>query len=183
MSSIFHIVGFAGCVREESYNKAALHSVKDLLPPDAELEILTIADLPSFQLAAGQAESEPVRIFQEKIRHADAVLIMAPEYKGMLPAALKNALCWAEEALAEKPVAIMGIGRRTGSERELQQLRQILVGYNALVLEQPEVYVTAGWEKFDHSGSLIDKVTAQQIHLLLEALVAWADEKAAALVG
>jgi chromate reductase len=183
MSSIFRIVGIAGCVREESYNKAALHIAQDLLPSDAELEILAIADLPSFKLAAERIDSELVSSFQEKIRYADAVVIMTPEYKGMLPNALKNALRWAGAALAEKPVAVMGVGRQTGTERELQQLRQTLADYNALVLEQPEVYVTAGWEKFDRSGSLTDQATAQQIRLLLEALVASANEEVAVLVG
>ncbi len=183
MSSIFRIVGFAGCVREESSNKAALHIAQNLLPPGAELENFAIADLPSFKLAAGQSESASVCIFQEKIRHADAVVIMTPEYKDMLPHALKNALCWAETVLAEKPIAIMGIGRPTGAERELQQLRQILADCNALVLEQPEVYVTADREKFGRNSILTDQVTTQQIQLLLKALVAWANEKAAVLVG
>jgi chromate reductase, NAD(P)H dehydrogenase (quinone) len=179
MSSIFRIVGFAGCVREESYNKAALHIAQDLLPSGAELEILAIADLPSFQLADGQIASDLVDSFQEKIRQADAVVIMTPEYKGMLPKALKNALNWAETALGEKPIAIMGIGRRTGSERELQQLRQILASYNALVLEQPEVYIPTDQEKFDLSASLADQATVQQMRLLLAALT----ENTAVLVG
>jgi chromate reductase len=185
MSSIFRIVGFAGCVHEGSYNKAALNAAQDLLPSGVELEILDIADLPSFQLSAEQSESasDSVNIFQVKIQAADAVVIMTPEYKGLLPHALKNALHWAATELAEKPVAIMGIGRRAEAERELQHLRQVLTGYNALVLEQPEVYITAGWEKFERDGSLTDAATAQQIRSLLEALVAWADEKAAVLVG
>jgi chromate reductase, NAD(P)H dehydrogenase (quinone) len=183
MSSIFRIVGFAGCVREASYNKAALNAAQDLLPSGVELEILDIADLPSFQLSAEQSESDSVNIFQVKIQAADAVVIMTPEYKGLLPNALKNALHWAAAELAEKPVAIMGIGRRAEAERELQHLRQVLAGYNALVLEQPEVYVTAGWEKFERDGSLTDAATAQQMRSLLEALVAWANEKAAVLVG
>ena len=180
MSSIFRIVGFAGCVREESYNKAALHLAQDLVPTGAELEILSLTDLPSFHFTTDH--SEPGSIFQEKIREADAVIIMTPEYKGMLPKALKNALDWSRTALAEKPIAIMGIGRQTGSEHELQRLRQILTDSHAVVLEQPEVYVTAAQEKFDRTGSLIDEATLQQIHLLLQALMTFANEKAAVLV-
>jgi hypothetical protein len=41
----------------------------------------------------------------------------------------------------------------------------------------------AGWEKFERDGSLTDAATAQQMRLLLAALVAWANEKAAVLVG
>jgi hypothetical protein len=39
------------------------------------------------------------------------------------------------------------------------------------VLEQPEVYVSSGWEKFDGDGHLTDEVTRQQVRALLEALV------------
>lgn len=181
MSSTFRLVGFAGCVREESYNKAALNALQNLLPSGVELEILDIADLPSFQLTNEQ--SDTVDIFQVKLHTADAVVIMTPEYKGMLPNALKNALNWASSELANKPVALMGIGRRTETELEYPQLRQLLTCYGAHVLEQSEAYITDGSEKFDHSGALIDATIAHQFSLQVEALVAWANKNSAVLVG
>ena len=55
---------------------------------------------------------ETVRRFKEKIRRADALLIVTPEYNSSVPGVLKNALDWAsrppgDNSLDGKPVAIM----------------------------------------------------------------------------
>jgi chromate reductase len=182
MSSQIHIVGFTGSVREQSYNKAALRAAQELLPENAELEILVISDLP--QYAIEQDDQEKVRRFKEQVQQADAVLIASPEYKGMLSNTLRSALHWAGQSiLADKPTAVMGIGRQSGTEREQQYLRQLLTDANAIVLEEPEVYATSGWEKFDSEGRLIDETIRQQVRALLEALVARAEEAKSALVG
>jgi hypothetical protein len=77
----------------------------------------------------------------------------------------------------------MGIGRQSGTEREQRYLRELLADARAVVLEEPEVYAAAGWEKFDSEGRLIDETVRQQIRALLEALVARAEEAESALVG
>jgi chromate reductase, NAD(P)H dehydrogenase (quinone) len=175
VSSILRIVGLTGCLREKSYNRAALRTAQQLLSPHVELELLSLDDLPAFT----QAQDEPVAVRQlkEQVRQADAVLIATPEYKGLLPNALKNTLCWlgepAEESvLAGKPVAIMGIGRQSGAANEQQQLRQLLATCQATLLEQPELYIPSQGQQFSASGELTDVQTRQQIRALLDALVA-----------
>jgi chromate reductase len=182
MSSRIRIVGFTGSVREQSYNKAALRAAQELLPENVELEILAINDLPRY--AIEQDDQEKVRHFQQQVQQADAVLIASPEYKGMLSNTLRSALHWADRSvLAGKPTAVMGVGRQSGTEREQQYLRELLVDARAMVLDEPEVYATSGWEKFDSEGRLIDETVRQQIRALLVALVARAEEKKSALVG
>jgi chromate reductase len=182
MSSRIRIVGFTGSVREQSYNKAALRAAQELLPENAELEIIAISDLP--QYAIEQDDQEKVRRFQEQVQQADAILIASPEYKGMLSNTLRRALHWSgRSVLANKPTAVMGIGRQSGTVREQQYLRELLADANAIVLEEPEVYATSGWEKFDSEGRLIDETVRQQVRVLLEALVARAEESETALVG
>ena len=184
MSSQIHIVAFTGCLREQSYNRAALRAAQELLPEQAELEILTIDHLPQFDQALVQDEPEEVRSFKEKIQQADAVLIATPEYKGLLPHVLTNALNWAGQvALSKKLTAIMGVGRQTGTEGELQQVRQLLATYNAVVLEEPEVYVGSGWEKFDSEGRLTDEEMRQQMRVLLNSLVVRVNADQGVLVG
>jgi hypothetical protein len=39
------------------------------------------------------------------------------------------------------------------------------------ILDEPEVYIPFGWEKFDSDGHLTDKTTREQMRVLLEALV------------
>lgn len=176
MSSTIHIVGFTGSLREKSYNAAALRAAQELLPADVELEIISTGDLPLYNQDLERDEPMAVRRFKEKIRQADALLIVTPEYNGSIPGVLKNALDWAsrptgKSVLIGKPTAIMGIGGRMGTARAQQHLRQILELLKAEVLEQPEVYVSSGWEKFDSDGYLTDETTRQQVRALLEALV------------
>jgi len=175
VSSTLRIVGFTGCLREKSYNRAALRTAQQLLPSHVELELLSLDDLPTF--TPGQDESVAVRLLKEQIQHADAVLIATPEYKGLLPNVLKNALRWLSQpaeasVLAGKPVAIMGIGRQTGTASEQQQLRHLLATCQATLLEQPELYIPSQDQQFSDSGELTDEQTRQQIRALLDELVA-----------
>ena len=171
MSSKVHILGFTGSLRKESYNRAALRAAQELLPANTTLEIFSIGDLPPYDEQDEQNEPEVVRTFKEKLQQADALLIVTPEYKGLLSRTLKNALNWAGSAtLADKPTVTMGVGRPTGIGREQACLRQELTRLHAQVLDEPEVYVTSGWEKFDSEGRLTDAATRQQVQELLETV-------------
>ncbi len=187
MSSTIKIVGFSGVVREESYNKAALRVAQDVTPRDAELNIVALDELPTYDAQTAIDEPAVVCTFKAQLRAADALLIAAPEYKGMLPHSLRNALSWIahsdESALiAGKPVAVMGIGRQMDSERQHVILRQFLRHHGANVAGAPEVYVTAGWEKVDDKGNVTDETTRQQIRTLMASLVAQASEQDTALI-
>ena len=176
MPSNIHIVGFTGSLREKSYNKAALRAAQELLPPGAELEILSAGDLPHYNQDLERDEPEAVRAFKEAIRQADAVLIVTPEFNFSIPGVLKNAIDWAsrpsgKSVLIGKPTAIMGVGGGMGTARAQQHLRQILAHLKAAVLDEPEVYITSGWEKFDSDGNLTGETTRRQIQALLKALV------------
>lgn len=187
MSSTIRIVGFSGVVREESYNKAALRVAQDVTPRDAELDIVALDELPTYDAQTAADEPASVRAFKAQLRAADAVLIATPEYKGMLPHSLQNALSWIahsdESALvAGKPVAVMGIGRQLDSERQHLILRQFLIHHGARVVGAPEVYVAAGWEKVDDEGNVADEATRQQIRSLMASLVAQIREQDTVLI-
>lgn len=177
MSKRIRIVGFTGCLRNESYNKAALRAAQELLPQDTDLEILSIADLPSYA-EEGSASAE-VKAFKASLAQADAVLIITPEYKGLLSNTLKNALNWAgRDVLRGKLTAIAGFGREP-SEQPL--LRRLLALHGASVLEQPSLY--ASRDHFDAVGNLLNASTRQQMSDLLLALSNKARDSKAALVS
>src|ERR1700730_5673984 len=91
MSSSLHILGFAGSLRKHSYNRAALKIAQGLVPEGAELEIVTLDALPLFNQDDENDPPESVRLFREKIRQADALLVVTPEYNYSIPGVLKNA--------------------------------------------------------------------------------------------
>lgn len=176
MASTIHILGFTGSLRKKSYNRATLRIAQGLTPPEAELEIAELGELPLFNQDFENDKPEVVRDFEEKIRKADALLIVTPEYNYSVPGVLKNAIDWvswpyAQSVITGKPTAILGAGGRVGTARAQLHLRQMLQYLDVPVLNKPEVFIQYAWEKFDSDGNLLDEATRDQIKRLLEALM------------
>ncbi len=191
MSSTIHILGFAGSLRQKSYNKALLKVAREYLPGDVELEIISLNDIPLFNEDLVPDPPESVRVFKEKIQQADALLIAVAEYNYSVSGVLKNAIDWAAWPIATTPLkgklaAIMGTGGRFGTVRAQLNFRQTLLYTDTRVLLKPEVYIEKNWEKFDSEGNLTDQHARQSIEALVTALVLAAraeKEKATTLVN
>ena len=173
------ILGFAGSLRKNSYNKSLLRAAMDLVPKDAKLEIFDIEGIPPFNQDLETRMPEKVKEFKAKIRAADAILIVTPEYNYSTPGVLKNAIDWAsrpygDNSLEGKPVAIMGASPgRMGTARAQYHLRQVCVFLNMHPINRPEVFVTFAHEKIDENGRLKDEETRKIIKELLHNLITW----------
>jgi len=179
MTAKLSILGFAGSLRQGSYNRAILRAAQELVPEEADLKTFDLAGLPLFNQDFEQQPVEKVKEFKTAIRAADALLIATPEYNYSMPGVLKNALDLAsrpygDNALDGKPLAIMGasIGM-LGTARAQYHLRQSCVFLNMHPLNQPEVMVPFAQQKIDAQGHLTDATTREKIAELLQALVAW----------
>jgi chromate reductase len=179
MSSHIHIVGISGSLRRASWNSGLLRAAGELLPEGMSLEILDLADIPLYnQDHDGPHASAAVTRFRERIRAADALLFATPEYNASIPGVLKNAIDWAsrpmsDSSLSGKPLAIMGAGGQSGTNRAQLHLRSISGAINTLTLNRPQVQIIRAWEKFDAEGNLTDEQARQDVRALLEALAAW----------
>ena len=173
------IFGFAGSLRKGSYNKALLREALKLVPEDAELEAFDLEGIPPFSEDNENDPVEKLKEFKAKIKAADAILIVTPEYNYSMPGVLKNALDsasrpYGDNALDGKPVAIMGASIGSiGTARAQYHLRQSCVFLNMYPLNRPEVMVAQAQNKIDADGRLTDKETKVRIRGLLEALVGW----------
>jgi chromate reductase len=179
MDKKIYILGFAGSLRKQSYNKALLAAAREVVPDDATLEIFDLEGIPPFNQDLELQPPDKVKEFKAKIRSADAILIATPEYNYSIPGVLKNAIDWAsrpygDNAFAGKPVGVMGasIGM-LGTARAQYHLRQSFVFLNMLPLNQPEVIIPFVQEKIDNNGRLTDEKTRKKIGELLESLVTW----------
>jgi chromate reductase len=179
MDKKIKILGFAGSLRKDSYNKSLLRAALELVPKDAELETFDLEGIPPFNQDLENQPPEKVKEFKAKIRAADAILIVTPEYNYSIPGVLKNAIdCasrpYGDNAFEGKPVAIMGasIGM-LGTARAQYHLRQSFVFLNMYPINQPEVMVPFANDKIDKNGSVTDQKTRVKIKELLEGLVAW----------
>ncbi len=169
------LLGFAGSLRRNSYNKALLNAAYSVMPDGMEMETFDLIDIPLFnQDVEVQGIPEPVLAFRQAMFAADALLISTPEYNWSIPGVLKNALDWMsrrgsdhQAPLDGKTVAIMGAGGAGGTLRAQMHLRDIL-GHNRLyVLPHPQLLVAKAWTHFDEDGNLTDEATRDRLGSLL----------------
>ncbi len=180
MTSKLSILGFAGSLREGSYNRAILRAAQEMVPSEAKLEIFDLAGITLFNQDLETQPAERVTEFKAAIRAADALLIATPEYNYSMSGVLKNALDsasrpYGDNALDGKPVAIMGASMGVlGTARAQYHLRQSCVFLNMYPMNRPEVMVPVAQEKIDDKGRLTDPKTREKIAELVEALIVWA---------
>src|SRR5438876_2706280 len=89
------ILGIAGSLRKGSFNRMALKAAQGLVPAGATLEIAEIDGLPGFSQDDEKSPPAKVTELKAKIRAADAILLVTPEYNYSVPGVLKNAIDWA----------------------------------------------------------------------------------------
>ena len=174
------ILGIAGSLRKASFNRAALRAAQGLVPAGATLEILDLPDLPGFSQDSEKSPPPAVTDMKAKIRAADAILLVTPEYNYSIPGVLKNAIDWAsrpygDSAWKGKAVAIMGASvGALGTARAQYHLRQCFVFLDMACVNQPEVMISNAASKFDDKGNLTDETSKKLIGQLLANLIALA---------
>jgi chromate reductase len=179
MSQTVRILGIAGSLRRGSYNRAALRAATQLVPEGATLETFELDGIPGFNQDDEQNPPAKVVELKRRLREADAVLIVTPEYNYSVPGVLKNAIDWAsrpygDSAWSGKPAGIMGASIGTiGTARAQYHLRQTFVFLNMFPINQPEVMIGNAAERFDAQGNLTDQATKDHIRRLLQSLVEW----------
>ncbi len=80
MNTKISILGFAGSLRRDSYNRAILRAAAGLVPENAELSIFDLEGIPPFNQVLEKEPPEKVKDFKAKIKAADAILIATPAY-------------------------------------------------------------------------------------------------------
>src|SRR5690606_22031561 len=113
MADNLTFLGIAGSLRRKSYNRSALRAATQLVPQGMTIDVFDIEGLPGFNEDHEQNPPEKVVDLKRRIRAADAILLVTPEYNYSVPGVLKNAIDWAsrpygDNAWSGKPVAIMG---------------------------------------------------------------------------
>jgi chromate reductase, NAD(P)H dehydrogenase (quinone) len=178
MADQVKILGIAGSLRKASYNRGALRAAQQLCPQGATIEVFELDGIPGFSQDEERQPPQKVVELKQKIRSADAVLFVTPEYNYGLPGVLKNAIDWASRPYGDsawngKPAAIISAALSMGGGVRAQyQLRQSFVFLNVEAVLQPEVAIGNASERFDEQGNLKDETSKKLIGQLLQALVA-----------
>jgi len=170
-----------GSLRKESLNRKMAKALIDLAPDSLKLEIVEIGDLALYNEDL-EANLPPAwSTFRERIRRADAVIFVTPEYNRGVPGVLKNAIDvgsrpYGKSAWEGTPAAVISVSPGAmGAFGANHQLRQSLVFLDMPALQQPEVYIGGAGKMFDADGKLTNADTRGFLSKFLTAFIGWID--------
>src|SRR5215470_16340594 len=152
---MFSIPVILGSIRRnrESIKVArfALDCLKELGCVNSELLDLKELNLPMMEERLRFRNDAPasVALFSSRIKQADSILIVTPEYSGGYPGVLKNALDYLKEEYRHKPFGIITVSAvETGGILCLTSLRQIVLQLGGLPIPA-SLLVARVQESFD----------------------------------
>lgn len=180
MDQPMNVCVLVGSLRKASFNRMLANVLISLAPSSLKLDIVEIGNLPLYnEDLETDAAPAPWTAFRQRVKAADAVLFVTPEYNRSVPAALKNALdvgsrpyggsVWDRKPgaiVSSSPGAIGGFGAN-------HHLRQSLVFLNVPILQQPEAYVSHVDKLFDQHGKFVSDGTGKFLQQFMQAFANW----------
>lgn len=179
------VVVLVGSLRKESFNRKMANALIELAPASLKLEIVEIGQLPLYNQDLDSDPPAPWRAFRERIKKAEGVIFVTPEYNRSVPAVLKNAIDvgsrpYGQSVWDKKPAAIVSVAPGAiGGFGANHHLRQSLVFLNMPAMQQPEAYVGGADKLFDGSGKLANDGTRGFLTKFLEAYAQWVEKHTA----
>ena len=176
------IAVLVGSLRGGSLTRMAANALVDLAPATLRLEMVGIGALPLYnQDLDTDAPPAAWTAFRERMRAADGVLFVTPEYNRSMPAALKNAIdvgsrpygasVWDGKpggVASVSPGAIGGFGAN-------HSVRQSVVFLNVPMMPAPEAYWGQAGTFFDDAGALVNDATRKVMTRFIQAYAGWVE--------
>lgn len=171
-----------GSLRKDSFNGMLANVLISLAPSSMKLDIVDIGQMPFYNQDL-ETDDPPAQwtVFRRRVKSADAVLFVTPEYNRSVPAALKNALDvgsrpYGSSVWDRKPGAIVSCSPGAiGAFGANHHLRQSLVFLNVPTMQQPEAYIGHADKLFDEHGKLVNDGTRKFLQEFLQAFASWAE--------
>ena len=181
MSSPKDVAVFVGSLRKDSFNRKMANALAGLAPDTLKLAIVEIGQLPLYSQdddVSGKVPA-PWQAFRDRVKPADAVLFVTPEYNRSVPGVLKNAIDvgsrpYGQSVWDGKPGAVISVSPgAVGGFGANHHLRQMMVFLNVPMLQQPEAYVGGAASLFDDKGNLTNPGTREFLGKFMQAFAAW----------
>jgi len=173
-----------GSLRKESFSRKIAQTMIKLAEGKLDMEIVEIRDLPMYN--EDDETATPPHAFTEfrnRIRAADGVLFITPEYNRSVPAALKNAIDvgsrpYGKAAWTGKPCAIVSQSPGAlGGFGANHHLRQMLPFLNMPAMPAPEAYLGGIAAKFE-GDTLTDDSLRGFLQTFVDSFAGWVDKHA-----
>jgi chromate reductase len=185
MATTRDVAVFVGSLRKESFNRKMAKALAAIAPAPLKLEIVEIGQLPLYNQDDDANPPAASAAFKARVRKADAVLFVTPEYNRSVPGVLKNAIDvasrpYGDSAWSGKPGAVISVSPGAiGAFGANHHLRQSLVFLNVPAMPQPEAYIGGAAKIFDASGALIDDNVRDFLLKFLTAFAQWIERNVA----
>jgi NAD(P)H-dependent FMN reductase len=141
-----------GSIREGRFGERPANWINEELKNwegvDAELLDLKDYPMPFFDAPMGPSmmnmkyPNETVQKWSDKIKEADAFIVVSPEYNHGYSSVLKNALDWLGPEWSMKPAGFVSYGSVSGA-RAIEQLRTVAIELNMVPIKKS---IHIGWE-------------------------------------
>ena len=182
MEKPMNVCVLVGSLRKASLNRMLANALISLAPSSLQLDIVEIGQLPLYNEDL-EAAGPPVpwTAFRQRVKAADAVLFVTPEYNRSVPAALKNALDvgsrpYGSSVWNRKPGAVVSASPgAVGGFGANHHLRQSLVFLNVPTMQQPEAYIGHADKLFDEHGELASDGTRKFLQGIMLAFANWVE--------
>jgi chromate reductase len=185
MNAQHDVAVLVGSLRKGSFSRMMAQALAAVAPESLRLEIVEIRDLPLYDQDLDEGNPPaPWVAFRERVRRADAVLFVTPEYNRSVPGALKNAIDvgsrpYGKSAWDGKPGAVVSVSPGAlAAFGANHHLRQSLVFLNVPAMPQPEAYIGGAGELFDAEGKLTKEGTREFLRKFMQAFAAWIEANA-----
>ena len=183
MAKIRDIAVIVGSLRKESLNRKVARALIAQAPEPLKLEIVEIGQLPLYNqdFEAGEPAPASYAPFRDRVRRADGVIFVTPEYNRSVPGGLKNAIDvgsrpYGHSVWSGKPGAVVSVSPGAiGGFGANHHLRQSCVFLDILMLQQPEMYIGGADKLFDEAGQLVNESTREYLAKFLRAYAAWVE--------
>jgi len=176
------VIAIVGSIRKESYNLKLAQYMKDRYQNKLDIEITNIRNLPLYNEDIEKETPEAVSQLIKRVKEADAVLWVTPEYNYSITGVLKNAIDWlsrGEKVMLGKPSWIVGASMSMmGSIRAQNHLRDILIspGISSPLLPGNEVYIGLVHEKFNETD-LVHEPTIAYLDKVAANFITWLEQQ------
>ncbi len=89
-------IAVSGSLRRQSFNTRLAQLIADRSPGNVTVEVATLHGIPLYDGDEEEANGIPgaVEALRKRIKSADGLIIVTPEYNAAMPGVLKNALDW-----------------------------------------------------------------------------------------
>jgi chromate reductase len=184
MAEPFDIAVFVGSLRKGSFNRLVARAMARLAEPELKLDIVEIGQLGLYNQDLDDSPPAEWIEFRQRIKRANGVLFVTPEYNRSVPGVLKNAIDIASRPCGDsawdgKPGAVVSVSPGAmGGFGANHHLRQSLVFLNVPVLQQPEMYIGGAAKLFGENGELTNEGTRDYLKKFLAAYTQWVKRNA-----